>query len=165
MKKEQVWKWTGIIGTGGTMLFSCLVCGGVLGFISNPVRKMRLISLDQISLLELLASMILLTAAFNLVYCSLSESIRIRWEIVVLVANILVCFSAVSFHFFLSHESWDTMLHFFALPALMITVAFNLVFCRICRGIRTDWVIVLPVAFILVYFAAGLFHLFQTTGP
>jgi hypothetical protein len=162
MNKVQVWKWTGIIGTGGTMLFSCLVCGGFLGFILSAARKIGFIEFDEIFLL---ASMILLTAAINLVYCSLSEGIRIRWSIVVLVANILVCSSAVSFHLFLSSQYSAIILQYFALPSIMITAAFNLVFCRICRGIRTDWVILLPIAFILVYFAAGLIHLMQSAVP
>jgi hypothetical protein len=157
MKKERMLRWAGVMGTAGTMLFSCLVCGGFLDFILPAARNIRFIDPEK----SFLVATTLILAAFNLVYCRLCEGIRVRWAMIVLLFNILVCCSAVLFHHFLSLAHWDDFLFPFLLPLIMIAIAANIVLCRLCGGIQTDWLITLGSAFVLIYLAAVFHHWFD----
>ena len=115
----------------------------------------------------LLVSMILVTAAFNFVYCHLCEGgrfARIRWGIIKWGAIFLVFLAVVFCCLFVSIlDSIYFLYPFSLLPLVLITTAFHLIVCRLCRGIRTTWAIIVPIACTLFYFGVNLLNGF--IGP
>jgi hypothetical protein len=113
-------------------------------------------------ILLLLGSALLPTTAMNLVYCRLCEGIRIRWAILWPVA---ICLSCIGIGFFdclvvlreISFSHFDFVLH---LATLLITVGVNLVMCRFCKGIQTDWPIVLLIGGVLIYLGVAFLRAF-----
>jgi hypothetical protein len=104
-------------------------------------------------ILLLLGSWVLPTAALNLVYCRLCEGTRIRWRLLLPAAVILLCVGIGFFDRFVS--TWGFPFHDYEVPLHLglfyVAVGFNLVLCRFCKGIQTDWPIVLLVAGGLVF--------------
>jgi hypothetical protein len=108
--------------------------------------------------LLLLGAALLPSAAINLVYCRLCEGIQVRWAILKPVAITLFCGGIGCFVWFVAIDGYafgpvTFLLH---LPVLSVTAGFNLVLCRYCKGIQTDWLIVLLIAYFLVNLGLGV---------